>query len=567
MKKNISIWKPPDWQKNLVLIAKNTYVWLGQLSNKYNKDINHLNEIPDEELQRLQSLGITGLWLIGIWKRSPASRRIKELYGRTHLIASAYSILDYEVSEKLGGEQALTKLQTQAMDFGIRLACDMVPNHTGIDSDWVTEHPDWYISSDQKPVDSWQYHSPDLSRDSSAEIRIEDGYYSQIGAAETFQVRYKETDKVLFLYHGNDGTSMPWNDSAQLNYLIEDVRNAMKDTIVNVAKKYKIIRMDAAMTLIRKHFKRLWFPDKGGDRYIPTREANTMTQGEFDSLMPKEFWFEVMEELRKTAPDTLIMAEAFWLMEKYFIQELGMHRVYNSDFMNQLRDENNTELLYYFREILQSDPTTLEKFINYLTTPDEDTALIQFGKSEKYFGVCGLMAALPGLPMFGHGQINGYSEKYGMDFSNAFMSEEADTDFIEKHKKLITPLLKKRRDFSSVKNLRMFSFFSDGENANHNVFVFTNRTDESRSIIIFNNQNMPVHGFFRDSIHQILDASSGERGKVNILDALSIPVEKYAITLKDARTKLEIRLRLDDIQNGIHLDLEPYEFRVFNVNF
>jgi len=50
--------------------------------------------------------------------------------------------------------------------------------------------------------------------------------------------------------------------------------------------------------------------DKGEDRYIPTREANTMTQAEFNSLMPKEFWFEVMEELGKTAPDTLIMAEA-----------------------------------------------------------------------------------------------------------------------------------------------------------------------------------------------------------------------------------------------------------------
>ena len=29
-------------------------------------------------------------------------------------------------------------------------------------------------------------------------------------------------------------------------------------------------------------------------------------------------------------PDTLLLAEAFWLMEGYFVRTLGMHRVYNS---------------------------------------------------------------------------------------------------------------------------------------------------------------------------------------------------------------------------------------------
>ncbi|HRF99231.1 MAG TPA: hypothetical protein PLZ51_28660, partial [Aggregatilineales bacterium] len=65
------------------------------------------------------------------------------------------------------------------------------------------------------------------------------------------------TGAVKYVYHGNDGTSMPWNDTAQLNYLNPHVREAMIQTIINIAKQFPIIRFDAAMTLVKKHIQRL----------------------------------------------------------------------------------------------------------------------------------------------------------------------------------------------------------------------------------------------------------------------------------------------------------------------
>ncbi len=62
------------------------------------------------------------------------------------------------------------------------------------------------------------------------------------------------------IYHGNDGTSMPWNDTAQLNYLNPEMREAMIQTILHVARKFPVIRFDAPMTLTKRHFQRLWFP-------------------------------------------------------------------------------------------------------------------------------------------------------------------------------------------------------------------------------------------------------------------------------------------------------------------
>ena len=49
---------------------------------------------------------------------------------------------------------------------GLRLASDMVPNHMGIDSDWVIEHPDWFLSRWESPFPVYSFNGPDLSTDS-----------------------------------------------------------------------------------------------------------------------------------------------------------------------------------------------------------------------------------------------------------------------------------------------------------------------------------------------------------------------------------------------------------------
>jgi len=61
-----------------------------------------------------------------------------------------------------------------------------------------------------------------------------------------------------------------------------------------------------------------------------------------------------------------------------------------------------------------------------MNNPDEETAVAQFGKDDKYFGVSTMLVTLPGLPMFGHGQIEGFTEKYGMEYRRAFWDERSD---------------------------------------------------------------------------------------------------------------------------------------------
>lgn len=328
-----------DWMPRVVLMAKNIHVWLDQLSKKYEREIRHLDQIPDEELDQLVRWGFNGLWMIGLWERSSASRKIKHIMGNIDAVASAYSLFDYEIAHDLGGEEAYNRLNERAKQRGLRLASDMVPNHTGVFSRWVMEHPEYFIQSDTPPFPNYTFTGTDLSDDPKVQIRIEDGYWEKRDAAVVFQRIDNRTGEVKYFYHGNDGTNMPWNDTAQLNMLKPEVREAVIQKIFDVARKFSIIRFDAAMTLTKKHFSRLWYPQPGTGGDIPSRTDYSMTRNDFDNEFPKEFWREVVDRINDQMPETLLLAEAFWLMEGYFVRTLGMHRVYNSAFMHMLMKE------------------------------------------------------------------------------------------------------------------------------------------------------------------------------------------------------------------------------------
>src|SRR5512139_2006005 len=176
-----------DWMPRLVLVAKNSYVWLEQLSRKYGRWIKTLDHIPDEELDILRDRGFTGLLLIGLCERSGASQRMKQRMGDADAVASAYSLHSYDIADDLGGWSALENLRWRAWQRGIRLSADMVPNHMGIDSKWVIEHPDWFLSLPYSPYPSYTFNSEDLSDDGRAGVILEDHYYNHTDASVVFK--------------------------------------------------------------------------------------------------------------------------------------------------------------------------------------------------------------------------------------------------------------------------------------------------------------------------------------------------------------------------------------------
>ena len=182
----------------------------------------------------------------------------------------------------------------------------------------------------------------------------------------------------------------------------------------------------------------------------------------------------MVDRVAAEVPETLLLAEAFWLMEGYFVRTLGMHRVYNSAFMHMLRDEDNAKYRLAIKQTLEFDPQILKRYVNFMNNPDEKTAVEQFGNGDKYFGVCTLLSTLPGLPMFGHGQIEGFREKYGMEFRRAKWDETADDGLVRGHEWKIFPLLHRRHLFADVEQFLLYDFFTANGSVDENVFAYSN---------------------------------------------------------------------------------------------
>jgi glycosidase len=550
-----------DWMPKTVLLAKSTLVWLYQLSKKFNAGITRLDQVPDEELDELARRGFTGLWLIGLWERSTASKTIKQWTGNPDAAASAYSLYDYDIAAELGGWAGLQNLRERCCKRGIRLGSDMVPNHTGIDSRWMTEHPDRFLQLLSPPFPAYTYSCENLSGCADITVQIEDHYFSRNDAAVVFKRTDNNSGEVRYIYHGNDGTSMPWNDTAQIDFLNPEAREAVIRTIIGVCQQFPIVRFDAAMTLAKRHIQRLWYPEPGRGGDIASRSEHALTNDEFDRRIPNEFWREVVDRCALEAPHTLLLAEAFWMMEGYFVRTLGMHRVYNSAFMNMLKREENSKYRDTIKNTLEFDPEILKRFVNFMNNPDEETAVAQFGKGDKYFGICTLMITLPGLPMFGHGQVEGLEEKYGMEYRRAYRDETPDQWLIGRHEHEIFPLMKKRTLFSGSADFCIYDLYTHSGEVNENVYAYTNRSGADHSLVFYNNSYNEASGWINHGAVNIPQKGGGFR-KDTLSQALDLSGD-FVLLFEQRSALWFIRPVKEIAERGLFVSLKGYEVQVF----
>jgi glycosidase len=551
-----------SWMPEVVMIAKSTYVWLDQLSRQYGYPVRRLQDIPDRELDLLAERGFTALWLIGLWERSHASQMIKRLQGNPEAKASAYALENYEIAREIGGHEGYIDLRNRAMRRGIRLASDMVPNHTGIDSELVRQKPEWFLGTHEPPYPNYTYNGPNLSEDNRYGIHIEDGYWNRSDAAVTFKRVDYLTGDTRYIYHGNDGTNMPWNDTAQLNFLDPEVREAVIQQILHVARMFPVIRFDAAMVLAKMHIQRLWYPLHGHTAGVPSRGAFSMGMADFEAAIPEEFWREVVDRVKEEVPDTLLLAEAFWMLEGYFVRTLGMHRVYNSAFMHMLKKEDNASYRQLIKKTLEFDAEILKRYVNFMNNPDEDTAISQFGKGDKYFGVCIMMLTLPGLPMIGHGQVEGLTEKYGMEYARAYYDEQPDGELVGRHYREIFPIMKRRRLFAEVKQFYLFDLYGPDGSVNEHVFAYSNRLGEEGALVLYNNRYESAEGWIRLSSGYLSDGSIRQ---TLLADALMLPGghDEYVVFRDHASGQEFIRSCAGIRENGLQVSLQGYRYNVF----
>ena len=254
-------------------------------------------------------------------------------------------------------------------------------------------------------------------------------------------------------------------------------------------------------------------------------------------------------------------------MEGYFVRTLGMHRVYNSAFMNMMMNEENAKYRELITNTLEFEPEILKRYVNFMSNPDEETAIEQFGSGDKYFGVLVLMSTLPGLPMFAHGQIEGFTEKYGMEYKRAYYDEQPQQWLVERHEKEIFPILKKRFVFSEINNFWLYDFIDQSGKLNENIFVYTNEAFGEKGLVIFNNSFHSYTGYFSHSRQKLTGNSSNSASLHNTQIAHRLGIQKsdfHFYIMRDVTTGLEYLYNGNDLHSsGMFLNLSGYEYRVY----
>jgi hypothetical protein len=206
----------------------------------------------------------------------------------------------------------------------------------------------------------------------------------------------------------------------------------------------------------------------------------------------------------------------------------------------------------------------LKRFVNFLNNPDERTAVDQFGDDDRYFCAATLMATLPGLPMFGHGQIEGFAEKYGMEFRRARWQEEPKGWLVERHEREIFPLLHRRRLFAEARDFRLFDL-ETADGVAEDVFAFSNRDGDERALTLVHSRFGEAQGSLRTSAPYSRPAGGGRRHeRQSLAHALRVPRDGRAwVVFRDlvsGREGLRNCAALHD--DGFAVSLHAYERRV-----
>jgi glycosidase len=379
----------------------NTRTWKSSRDGEGVHTFGGFNSITLNDLKSLKASGFNSIWLMGIWDVGPKVRAISKRYGDDYQ-GSPFAIRDYRVSEDLGTEKDFDALIDRAHGLGLKVVVDFVPNHMGMDSDWLNAHPEYFIHKVVSPTEA------EIS-DSELEKR-HPGYF--VHRTPSYPQGHRRVPKTILVAYGKDPYFYPWIDTAQLDYAEPTLRRKMTDVLCELARKVDGVRCDMAMLVLREQIKIHRHPD--------------MTWEAFNRLMPEEFWPEAIRSAKRVNPLFTFMAETYWSMEGY-LQQLGFDYTYNKPLYEALCSafqSANAEGLLNFMRLLGND--FLSRGIHFIENHDEERAMNTLGE-ERQRAAATALCTLPGVALLHQGQLDGKRERLPVQRAVSIHQEPTNT--------------------------------------------------------------------------------------------------------------------------------------------
>jgi hypothetical protein len=486
------------WPKHPVIYEINTWVWLHELSVKY-RSLVTLATVPEEEWNTIGQLGMDVVWFMGVWERSPAGidiankneglltdfQRALPDYRTEDNVGSPYCVRRYEVDPRLGGREGLATARQELARRGMMLILDFVPNHMAPDHPWVIEHPEYFIQGNKE----------DLERDSSSFIERE--------------------GKVLAC--GRDPYFPAWPDVLQLNAFHLGLRNAVTETLIDLADQCDGVRCDMAMLLLNNIFERTW-----GNRSGAKPET--------------DYWPEIIPAIKGKNPNFTFIAEAYWDLE-WELQQQGFDFCYDK----KLYDRMEHGAAENVRLHLLADLPYQEGMVRFIENHDEPRAAATFPDGKGRAAAVAILT-LTGAKLLHEGQFEGRKVRLPV-FLGRRPAEPVDHDHLAFYGHLLKEI---NRDVfrNGEWHICERSGWPDNQSC-QNILAWCWAKEDERYLILVNFSDVASQALIRvpwdrlrESMWRLDDRLSGET------------FERSGNDMSDA---------------GLYVDLKPWEYNFFQV--
>ena len=378
-----------------ILYQLHTRDWLTHFS-KPDAPLCHLDEVPDDELDRLAALGFDWIYLLGVWQTGEAAAEISRTDPRwleeyrealpdfrpSDITGSTFAIKAYRVHVDFGGPEALAGLRLRFAGRKVKLMLDFVPNHTAPDHAWVREHPDFYVNRS----------AADLAAKPDDFLKVDTGSEERI------------------LARGRDPYFAAWPDTLQLNYGNPALQAAMVGELESIARQCDGVRCDMAMLILPEVFQRTW------------------------NISAPAFWPTAISAARAVHDSFLFMAEVYWGLDRQ-LQQLGLDFTYDKPLYDLLLERNVGGV----RNHLTADAAFIQKSAHFLENHDEKRIAAQL-PTAVHKAAAALTFLIPGLRFFHEGQLDGYCRKPSIHLGRRAI-EQTDPEIHSFYLKLL-PVLK-----------------------------------------------------------------------------------------------------------------------------
>jgi len=368
-----------SWPQNPSVIELSARPWLYELSKKYGRTIKALSDVPLDEFLYYKKRGIDVVWLMGVWKVGAAGlnhdrtdpsllagfKKLLPDFTLDDVIGSPYAVVEYTCNPELcpNGDSDLVTLRKKLHDNGLFLMLDFVPNHSALDSPWISDIG-LYVRAPKNsgpPYDKSKYTSDGIA-------------------------------------YGNCPYSSPWTDVAQLNYWNPALRKHMKTQLLHVSSLADAVRCDMAYIVLNDPFGSTW-----------KTELDSWGWTKPDT----EFWADPISEAKKQY-GTKFLAETysdyFWLLQKQ-----GFDWTYDKELLDRFKSGN----LDNIRGWLDYTKSVRSHMCSFIENHDEDRGVATIGSVEKADSAANIAYTIPGLRFYFQDQEHGFKNKLDVHLRRA----------------------------------------------------------------------------------------------------------------------------------------------------